>query len=80
MQYFDLIATPAKALLPELRKKGHKAVFVPQFTNPEKFRPEPDTALQSELLFVGSPWYERVSVTYAVEYGYDIAVYGLIIC
>ena len=77
LQYFDLIATPAKALLPELRKKGHKAVFVPQFTNPEKFRPEPDTALQSELLFVGSPWYERVSVTYAVEYGYDIAVYGL---
>lgn len=77
LQYFDLIATPAKALIPELRKKGHRAVFVPQFTNADKFKPESDTSRQSELLFVGSPWYERVSVTYAIENGYDISVYGL---
>ena len=32
---------------------------------------------EAKLLFVGSPWYERVSVTYAIENGYDISVYGL---
>lgn len=78
LQYFDLIATPAAALIPELEKKGHKAAFVPQFTNPEKFKYEYDENVKSELLFVGSPWYERVSVSYAIENGYDISVYGLI--
>ena len=77
LQYFDLIATPAAALIPELEAKGHRAVFVPQFTNPQKFKYEYDDTLKSELLFVGSPWYERVSVTYAIENGYDISVYGL---
>lgn len=77
LQFFDLIATPATALIPELEKKGHHAVFVPQFTNPNKFKYEYDDTLKSELLFVGSPWYERVSVTYAIENGYDISVYGL---
>lgn len=77
LQYFDLIATPAKALLPELRKQGHRAVFVPQFTNPEKFKPSFNERMQSDLLFVGSPWYERTSVMYAVEYGYNLSVYGL---
>ena len=77
LQYFDLIATPAAALIPELQKQGHRAVFVPQFTNPDKFKYEYDESVKSELLFVGSPWYERVSVTYALENGYDISVYGL---
>lgn len=77
LQYFDVIATPAKALIPALQKAGHKAVFVPQFTNPYKFKPEFDAEAASDLLFVGSPWYERISVTYAVESGYDIDVYGL---
>lgn len=77
LQYFDLIATPAEALIPELIKKGHQAVFVPQFTNPQKFKSQFDDTVKSELLFVGSPWYDRVSVLYAIEYGYDISVYGL---
>ncbi len=77
LQYFDLIATPAKALIPELRAKGHRAAFVPQFTNAAKFIHKPEEKLKTDLLFVGSPWYERISVTYAIENGYDIAVYGL---
>ena len=77
LQYFDMIATPAKNMLPKLLEKGHKAVFVPQFTNPQKFKAEYDENLSSNLLFVGSAWYERVSVTYALENGYDISVYGL---
>ncbi len=77
LDYFDLIATPAKAVYAELQKHGYNTAFVPQFTNAEKFKPAPQKDLATDLLFVGSPWYERVSVTYALQNGYDIAVYGL---
>lgn len=77
LDYFDLIATPAKNTLRKLQDLGYNAVFVPQFTNPQKFTYAPQEELKTDLLFVGSTWYERISVTYALEYGYDIAVYGL---
>jgi len=77
LEYFDLIATPARATLKKLKKYGYRAEFIPQFTNPDKFKPAPVDAFKTDLLFVGSRWYERVSVKYALENGYDIAVYGL---
>ena len=77
LEYFDLIATPAKAVWRQLRKRGYEADFIPQFTNPEKFTNKPDDELKSDLLFVGSNWYERVSAKYAVDCGYDVAIYGL---
>lgn len=78
LEAFDLIATPAKATLDELKKHGYKAEFVPQFTNSDKFKPTiADEQLKTDLLFIGSVWYERESVKYALENGYDIDVYGL---
>lgn len=77
LEYFDMIATPAKKLYKDLQKYGYSASFVPQFTNPEKFTFSPQPELQTDLLFVGSPWYERISVKYAIECGYNISVYGL---
>jgi len=77
LEYFDLIATPAKKVYEELQQHGYQTAFVPQFTNPEKFHPAPDDKLQTDLLFVGSTWYDRVSALYAVELGYDISIYGL---
>ncbi len=77
LDYFDMIATPAKATYEQLHKRGYHAAFVPQFTNPKKFKYSPREELKTDLLFVGSTWYERVSVKYALENGYDIAVYGL---
>ena len=77
LEYFDLIATPAKAVFEELQRKGYKTAYIPQFTNPEKFAPQPVDELKSDLLFAGSNWYERISVKYAVDYGYDVSVYGL---
>lgn len=77
LEYFDLIATPARATLKKLKKYGYRAEFIPQFTNPNKFKAAPVDAFKTDLLFVGSRWYERVSVKYALENGYDIAVYGL---
>ena len=77
LEFFDLIATPAKNVLNELKEKGYKAEFISQFTNPDKFYYSYDESLKSELLFVGSTWYERESVKYAIELGYDVSVYGL---
>lgn len=75
--YFDMIATPAKATLKELKKQGYNAEFVPQFTNPKKFYNAFEKDLQNDLLFVGSTWYERISALYAIELGYDVAIYGM---
>ena len=77
LELFDMIATPAKKVYNELKEKGYKAEFVTQFTNPDKFYYSYDDTLKSELLFVGSTWYERESVKYATELGYDISVYGM---
>lgn len=77
LEFFDAIATPAKKVYEELRDKGYKAFFVPQFTNPDKFKPEPHDDLQTDLLFVGSTWYERISAKYAAELQYNLSVYGL---
>jgi spore maturation protein CgeB len=77
LEYFDLIATPAKKTLQDLKSKGYNAVFVPQFTNPQKFKLEYTEDLKTDLLFVGSNWYERTSVMYALELGYPVDVYGL---
>ena len=59
LELFDMIATPAKKVYNELKEKGYKAEFVTQFTNPDKFYYSYDDTLKSELLFVGSTWYER---------------------
>jgi len=77
LEYFDLIATPAKEIYKELQQRGYQTAFIPQFTNPEKFYYAFDDNLKTDLLFVGSTWYERTSVLYAVDFGYDISVYGL---
>ena len=77
LEYFDAIATPAKAVYEELKNKGYNAEFITQFTNSDKFNRKYDEKLKTDLLFVGSVWYERESVKYAIELGYDVDVYGL---
>lgn len=77
LEYYDYIATPAKALLAKLKNYGYPASFVPQFTNPQKFKYEPNDELKTDLLFIGSCWYDRISALYSVELGYNISVYGL---
>lgn len=75
-QNFDVIAVASPAYAAELNRAGIKAVYVPQFTNPEKFYPDPDPALASDILFVGSNWHDRTSLRYALEAGFTVAVYG----
>lgn len=75
-QNYDLIAVASPSYTEELKVAGINAIYVPQFTNPERFYPAPDEALKTDILFVGSNWHDRTSLRYAIESGFDVAVYG----
>ena len=73
---FDAIITPAKNTYETLNKRGYLAWYIPQFTNDKKFKYKFNENVASELLFVGSYWYNRESALYALEYSYDVDIYG----
>ena len=75
-QNFDVITVASQSYAQRLNDKGIKAIYVPQFTNPQKFYPNPDKELETDILFVGSNWHDRTSLRYAIESGYYVAVYG----
>lgn len=73
---YDLIAVASKSYARKLTEHGVAALYVPQFTNPERFYPAPDEKLKTDILFVGSNWHDRTSLRYALESGFSVAVYG----
>lgn len=75
-QNFDIIAVASMTFADELRQHGINAMYVPQFTNPERFYPAPDDRLKTDILFVGSNWHDRTSLRFALENGFDVSVYG----
>lgn len=75
-QNYDLIAVASASYTEELQKNGINAFYAPQFTNPEKFYPAPEEELKTDILFVGSNWHDRTSLRYAIESGFEVAVYG----
>lgn len=75
-QNYDVIAVASKTYAEELQKTGIKAHYIPQFTNPDKFSQAPSTELKTDILFVGSNWHNRTSLLYALESGFEVAVYG----
>lgn len=75
-QNYDIIAVASKTYAQKLKEVGINALYVPQFTNPQKFYPAPKNELKQDILFVGSNWHDRTSLRYAIESGFDVAVYG----
>lgn len=75
-QNYDVIAVASKTYAKELQNAGIQAHYVPQFTNPDKFLPTPAEELKTDILFVGSNWHDRTSLLYALEDGFEVAVYG----
>ncbi len=75
-QNYDVIAVASSSYADELRRHGINAVYVPQFTNPERFYPSPDEKYKTDILFVGSKWHDRTSLRYALENGFEVSVYG----
>ena len=75
-QNYDLIAVASLSYAKKLKNSGINAVYVPQFTNPDKFYPNFSEDLKTDILFVGSNWHDRTSLRYAIEAGFDVSVYG----
>ena len=73
---FDLVAVASPTYQKEIDKLGIKTIFTPQFTNPEKFFYEFDENKSFDILFVGRPGYERISALWAIESGFDVALFG----
>lgn len=75
-QNYDVLAVASKSYTEKLNQNGIKAIYTPQFTNTSKFYPEKDESMATDILFVGSNWHDRTSLRYALEAGFDVAVYG----
>ena len=73
---YDIIAVASSSYAKELNNAGIKAVYIPQYTNPQKFYPNPKEKFAHDILFVGSNWHDRTSLRYAIEEGFNVAVYG----
>ncbi|MBP5698041.1 MAG: glycosyltransferase, partial [Alphaproteobacteria bacterium] len=76
----DVVAGASKTFVDEIKKSfGVKGVFVPQFTNPERFTPTKDDNTKAySVLFVGSNHTHkgRKVVDYAIKAGVDLALFG----
>ena len=75
-QNYDIIAVASKTYAKELNDNNINAIYIPQFTNPQKFYPDPQEELKTDILFVGSNWHDRTSLRYAIEEGFNVSVYG----
>ncbi len=80
LQEADVVASASRKFIKEVvEPAGMPAVYVPQFTNPDRFKPvaaEADKAYP--VLFVGSDHsgFGRKSVDYAQLAGVDLSVFG----
>ena len=76
----DVVASASQKIIEEIVKPaGVKAVFAPQFTNPERFKPAlQDESKKTSVLFVGSnhSGHGRKSVDYAELCQANLSVFG----
>lgn len=76
LKKYDLICVASKSLQTELQKK-YNTYFMPQFTDPDIFRPSLSVNNQNDVLFIGnSRNVYRDSVRYCIEGGIDFSLYG----
>lgn len=77
MSRFSAVACASLPYAEYLKKEGINCFFVPQFTDPEKFFPEPSDDFKTKVLFVGnSRGVFRNCVKFALEKNLPITVYG----
>ena len=75
-QFYDALAVASKSYAEKMHRAGYNAYYVPQFTNPERFYPEYDETVKSEILFVGKNVPYRTAAPIALKAGLPITVYG----
>ena len=74
---YDAVATASESLARALNERGVKAYYIPQFTNAERFYPDYDELLKSEVLFVGRNAPYRRAVQIALEHKLPILKYDI---
>ena len=77
LKTYDLILVCSLSKQKELKRKGFKAYYFPQFTNPARFFPVKDNKYNHKILFVGNAYDGvRPAVKYSVDNKFPISVYG----
>lgn len=78
LKNYDFILVCSLSKQKELQRKGLKAYYFPQFTNPARFFPVKDNKYNHKILFVGNAYDGvRPAVKYSVENKLPISVYGM---
>lgn len=73
---FKAIFVSSIKLNNELQKKGVNSFYIPQFTNTERFYPDFNKELETDVIFVGVNAFYRKAVHYLREAGIGVNIYG----
>ena len=78
---FDLLVPTSSKYAEKLQKTNVDAVYIPQFSNPKRFKYEYQSDIASRVLFIGnfygnSPKEFRSSVKYSLNNNIPITIYG----
>ena len=73
---FKAVFVSSIKLNSELQKKGVNSFYIPQFTNTERFYPDFNKELETDVIFVGVNAFYRKAVHYLREAGIDVNIYG----
>jgi uroporphyrinogen-III synthase len=63
---YDLLIVSSKKIAQELQKRGVQAIYIPEFTNSEKFYFEPREELVQDIIFVGNFHFFREGPIYTL--------------
>jgi spore maturation protein CgeB len=77
VKLYDVFAVSSLKIYNTLKDKLNIPVYyIPQFTNTEKFYPDYDESLKSDILFVGNNHFDRKAAKYAIIHSLPISIYG----
>lgn len=77
VKLYDVFAVSSIKIYNTLKDKLNIPVYyIPQFTNTEKFYPDYDASLKSDILFVGNNHFDRKAAKYAIKHNLPISIYG----
>ena len=73
---FDAIIVASDKLSKILNNKGIKSYYIPQFTNKDRFYPDYNEELKSDVLFVGVNAFYRKAYKYLLDENIDVTIFG----
>ncbi|MCM1324481.1 MAG: glycosyltransferase [Acetobacter sp.] len=72
----DVVVSASLSYVQFLQSKGVKALYVPQFTNTQKFYPDYTEELKTNVLFVGNKTFYRVTPQILLKHNIPVDIYG----